>query len=54
MLDWVINTLSAAGIGLKRGEILSTGTCTGMVPLKPGQTAVADFGALGRIEVCFT
>jgi 2-keto-4-pentenoate hydratase len=54
VLDWVINKLSAAGIDLKRGEVLSTGTCTGMVPIKPGQTAVADFGALGRIEVCFT
>lgn len=54
VLDWVINTLSTAGIGLKRGEILSTGTCTGMVPLKPGQTAIADFGALGRVEICFT
>jgi 2-keto-4-pentenoate hydratase len=54
VLDWVINKLSAGGIGLKKGEILSTGTCTGMVPIKPGQTAVADFGALGQIEVCFT
>jgi 2-keto-4-pentenoate hydratase len=54
VLDWVINTLSAGGIELKEGAILSTGTCTGMVPIKPGQRAIADFGELGKIEVCFT
>lgn len=54
VLDWVVDKLRAAGIGLRKGDILSTGTCTGMLPLKTGQTAVADFGALGTVEVRFT
>ena len=54
VLDWVVNKLSATGIDLKKGDILSTGTCTGMLPFKTGQTAVADFGALGKIEVRFS
>ena len=28
-----------------------TGTMTGLHPPEPGETAVADFGALGRVEV---
>lgn len=54
VLDWVVDKLNVAGIGLKKGQILSTGTCTGMVPLKAGETAVADFGPLGTVEVRFT
>jgi 2-keto-4-pentenoate hydratase len=53
VLDWVIEKLRASGAGLKKGEILSTGTCTGIVPLQKGQTAVADFGPLGKVEVRF-
>ncbi len=53
VLDWVVEKLRAGGIGLKKGQILSTGTCTGIVPLKRGQTAVADFGTLGKVEVRF-
>ena len=30
-----------------------TGTMTGLHAPKPGETAVADFGALGRVEVVF-
>jgi 2-keto-4-pentenoate hydratase len=54
VLDWVVNQLRAGGIGLEKGQILSTGTCTGIIPFARGQTAIADFGALGRVEVCFT
>jgi 2-keto-4-pentenoate hydratase len=54
VLDWVIEKLRASGAGLKKGEILSTGTCTGIVPLQKGQTAVADFGPLGKVEVRFS
>ncbi len=54
VLDWVIERLRASGIGLKKGEILSTGTCTGIVPLQKGQRAVGDFGPLGKVEVRFT
>jgi 2-keto-4-pentenoate hydratase len=54
VLDWIVEKLRARGISLKKGEILSTGTCTGIVPLKKDQTAVADFGPLGKVEVRFS
>lgn len=53
VLDWAINKLSRDGVGLEKGQVLSTGTCTGVVFLEPHQTAVGDFGTLGKIEVRF-
>ena len=32
------------------GDIVSTGTCTGLDGVKPGDHVVADFGCLGLIE----
>jgi 2-keto-4-pentenoate hydratase len=54
VLDWIVEKLRARGISLKKGEILSTGTCTGIVPLRKDQTAVADFGPLGKVELRYT
>lgn len=53
VLDWVINKLSRAGVGFTKGQVFSTGTCTGVVKLEPGQVAVGEFGTLGKIEVRF-
>ena len=52
-MTWMANELSALGVGLKRGEFVTTGTC--MVPLEiaVGDSVLADFGALGRIAVRF-
>ena len=36
--------------GLKAGEIVSTGTCTGLIKVKPGDLLRADFGAIGVVE----
>ena len=39
--------------GLRAGQIVTTGTCTGAVPL-PGACMVdADFGTLGHITLSF-
>lgn len=54
VLDWVVEKLRAGGIGLRKGEVLSTGTCTGIVPFRSGQKAVGDFGPLGKVEVSYT
>jgi 2-keto-4-pentenoate hydratase len=51
--EWIANTLRVAGIGLERGQLLSTGTMTGIVGIEPGQTAVGDFGSLGRVQLTF-
>ena len=53
VLDWVINKLSRDGVGFTTGQVFSTGTCTGVVKLEPGQVAVGEFGALGKIEMRF-
>ena len=54
VLLWLANQQSAAGHGLKSGEIVSTGTCTGLDPVRPGDRVQADFGELGRVEIQFT
>ena len=54
VLLWLANQQSAAGRGLKSGEIVSTGTCTGLDPVRPGDHVQADFGDLGRVEIQFT
>lgn len=53
-LTWLANELSRTGVGMKAGEMVSTGTLTGMLGPKAGETHVADFGPFGSIEVAFT
>lgn len=50
-LSWMVAKLCNRGIGIELGQILSTGTTTGVVHLEAGQTATADFGALGKVSV---
>lgn len=53
-VGWVANHPALAGRGLRAGEIVMTGTCTGMTPLQPGDTAEADFGGFGTVRATFT
>jgi 2-keto-4-pentenoate hydratase len=53
-LTWLANELSRTGIGLQAGQMISTGTLTGMLAPKPGETYVADFGPFGSVTVSFT
>ena len=53
-LTWLANALSEAGVALERDQIVTTGTVTGFNLAKAGDTAVADFGPLGSVEVTFT
>lgn len=53
VLEWTANHLSKLGDGIKAGEIVSTGTCTGVVPVAVGDTLRADFGSLGDVSVTF-
>jgi len=39
--------------GLRAGDYLMTGTCTGMRPLERGDSVVADFGSMGTISATF-
>jgi 2-keto-4-pentenoate hydratase len=49
-LAWIANHLSALGIGIGAGEIVTTGSCAGAPALAPGETAGARFGGLGSVE----
>jgi 2-keto-4-pentenoate hydratase len=53
-LTWLANELLRTGIGLKAGQMISTGTLTGMLRPKPGETYVADFGPLGKVTANYT
>jgi 2-keto-4-pentenoate hydratase len=53
VMVWLANQQSRRGRGLEKGLCVSTGTCTGLDPVKPGDTAVADFGSLGKVEIAF-
>ena len=51
VLLWTANHLSNLGESIEAGEVITTGTCTGITPVRPGDVAVADFGSLGRVEL---
>ncbi|GEP59123.1 2-keto-4-pentenoate hydratase [Reyranella soli] len=53
-LTWLANELSRTGIGLKAGQMISTGTLTGMLRPKAGETYVADFGPFGQVTASYT
>src|SRR3546814_81857 len=50
-LVWVANQLRKQGRGLKAGEFVTTGTCTGMSPAPVNCSLVADFGPLGQCRL---
>lgn len=53
VLVWLANQQSVAGRGLHAGEIVATGTCTGLDPVRPGDRVRADFGDLGTVDIAF-
>ena len=53
VMVWLANQQSKSGRGLKAGDIVSTGTCTGLDGVKPGDHVLADFGSLGCVEAKF-
>ncbi|WP_282607788.1 2-keto-4-pentenoate hydratase [Pelagibius sp. Alg239-R121] len=53
VLCWLVNHLSNRRVGLRAGEIVATGTCTGLDPVRPGDVVHADFGMLGTVVIEF-
>lgn len=51
---WLANHLTGRDGGLRKGQIVTTGSCTGLPFAKPGDTAVVTFEGLGTAEVTFT
>lgn len=52
-LTWLANELSALGIALAAGQIVTTGTCVVPLPIAPGDHVSADFGTFGKIALRF-
>jgi 2-keto-4-pentenoate hydratase len=53
VLEWLVAAMAGRGQELRKGDLVMTGTMTGLHAPEPGETAVADFGALGKVEVVF-
>lgn len=51
VLEWTANHLSKMGEPILSGEVVTTGTCTGLIQASPGDRFVADFGELGVVDV---
>jgi 2-keto-4-pentenoate hydratase len=52
-LVWLAGELGRYGLGLRAGEIVTTGTTTVPVPIGPGDQVRADFGELGEVAFSF-
>ena len=51
VLLWVANHLSRRGESIAAGQVVTTGTCTGITPAANADRFTADFGTLGHVEV---
>lgn len=50
-LHWLVNGVTSRGYALTKGQILTTGSMSGIVYADQGTTSVADFGSLGQVTL---
>lgn len=50
-LVWLVNELSRLNLPLLAGQVVTTGTCLVPLAAEPGDHVVADFGAIGTVDV---
>ena len=50
-IQWLAGKLSEYGRSIRPGDIVMTGSFVRQFPLHPGDTAVAEFSGIGRVEV---
>lgn len=50
-LTWLVNEVTAFGLTLGAGELVTTGTCVVPLEIEPGDRVFADFGVLGSVSV---
>lgn len=53
-LVWLVNSVAKRGFTLSKGQVLTTGSMTGIVYADQGTHAVGDFGTLGKVEARFS
>lgn len=49
VLQWLTQHCARRGRSIDAGAFVSTGTCSGLIAVSPGDTVEADFGELGRV-----
>jgi len=52
-LEWLVNSLSARGLGLKAGQFITTGVTTEVYMAERGDRITADFGPVGSVDLEF-
>jgi len=52
-LEWLVNNLSARGIGLRFGQYITTGVTTEVYMAERGDRITADFGPVGSVDLTF-
>jgi 2-keto-4-pentenoate hydratase len=52
-LEWLANSLSARGLGLKAGQYVTTGVTTEVYMAERGDRITADFGPVGSVDLVF-
>jgi len=52
-LEWLVNSLSARGLGLKAGQYITTGVTTEVYMAERGDRITADFGPVGSVDLTF-
>lgn len=52
-LVWLVNNVGRLGHTLAKGQVLTTGSMTGITHVDQGADAVGDFGSLGKVEARF-
>ncbi|MBV9459051.1 MAG: hypothetical protein JO141_16230 [Bradyrhizobium sp.] len=48
---WLCKHLRSRGGCIEAGDIVATGSCTGLVQISPGHVVTGDFGDLGSVEL---
>jgi 2-keto-4-pentenoate hydratase len=52
-LEWLVNSLSARGLGLQAGQYITTGVTTEVYMAERGDRITADFGSVGSVDLVF-
>ncbi|MBK1660161.1 2-keto-4-pentenoate hydratase [Paracraurococcus ruber] len=50
-LLWLANALPHHGLALEAGQVMTTGSCTGLIWVAPGQRVTGGFGGFGEVTV---
>jgi 2-keto-4-pentenoate hydratase len=53
LLAWLANHCAARGLPLRKGQYVTTGSCTGMLFARPGDAVEGRIDSLGQVQVSF-